>query len=336
MLTEQQLSAAIGKTAYGADGDKIGTVEHFFLDDRTGAPTWVAVTTGLFGTRHSVVPALDGTFADGALRLPVTRDAVRSAPAVGAARLAPGEEMSLRQHYGLDAPSSGPPAWTPTHDGVVPVGARDEDAGAFPPAPPPPPPPPPPLPPTEPPAAPLSAPPAPPLVPPAEPPIPPSVAYPSWESSATGATAASAADPGADPAAPPAAAVLPTAPGPEATPAPEPVVTTRSRLVKYVVTEEVQVTVPVRREEVRVEEVPIDAPDDFGESLVPDDPSVPGGAPGDLILYSERPVVTTELVPTERVRLQTDVVDGDRLVTEQVQRERIIAGGARPSTAPPT
>jgi hypothetical protein len=36
MLTEQQLSAAIGTTAYGADGDKIGTVDHFFVDDRTG------------------------------------------------------------------------------------------------------------------------------------------------------------------------------------------------------------------------------------------------------------------------------------------------------------
>ena len=33
----------------------------------------------------------------------------------------------------------------------------------------------------------------------------------------------------------------------------------RMRVVKYVVTEEVQVTVPVRREEIRIEEVPADA-----------------------------------------------------------------------------
>jgi hypothetical protein len=90
MLTEHELSAAIGSTAYGPDGDKIGTVEHFFIDDRTGVPSWVAVTTGLFGTRHSVVPALDATFADGALLVPVTRDAVKSAPEVGdASRLEP-------------------------------------------------------------------------------------------------------------------------------------------------------------------------------------------------------------------------------------------------------
>jgi hypothetical protein len=77
VLNDKELSAAIGSPAYGTEGDKIGTVEHFFVDDRTGAPTWVAVSTGLFGTRHSVVPALEATFAEGGLRLPVPKDAVR-------------------------------------------------------------------------------------------------------------------------------------------------------------------------------------------------------------------------------------------------------------------
>ena len=37
--------------------------------------------TGLFGTRHSIVPAVDATFDEaGGLRLPVTADAVKSAP----------------------------------------------------------------------------------------------------------------------------------------------------------------------------------------------------------------------------------------------------------------
>src|SRR4051794_41275514 len=107
MLSEREVSAAIGSTAYGADGDKLGTVEHFFVDDRTGAPTWVAVTTGMFGSRHSVVPALEATFAEGALRLPVTRDAVRRAPEVGGERIAPAEETALRRHYGLDAAPTG-------------------------------------------------------------------------------------------------------------------------------------------------------------------------------------------------------------------------------------
>ncbi len=80
MLSEREVSAAVGSTAYGANGDKLGTVEHFFVDDRTGAPTWVAVATGLFGTRHSIVPAGEASFTDGAhgnLRRPGGRPGLR-------------------------------------------------------------------------------------------------------------------------------------------------------------------------------------------------------------------------------------------------------------------
>src|SRR5918997_1038937 len=103
VLSERELAAAIGSAAYGPDGEKIGTVEHFFTDDRTGAATWVAVSTGLFGTRHSVVPAADATFADGSVRLPVTKEAVRTAPSVSDQHLDPDAEALLRQHYGLDS-----------------------------------------------------------------------------------------------------------------------------------------------------------------------------------------------------------------------------------------
>jgi stress response protein YsnF len=124
----------------------------------------------------------------------------------------------------------------------------------------------------------------------------------------------------------------------------EQVAATRVRLVKYVVTEEVQVTVPLRREEIRLEEVPLDAPEpDPGEFLVPDEPHRHGhddghhdaghdaggrpagadGLPEEIVLHSERPVVTVEVVPTERVRLRTEQVTGQEQVTDRVQRERI-------------
>ena len=56
---------------------------------------------------------------------------------------------------------------------------------------------------------------------------------------------------------------------------------TRVRVVKYVVTEEVQVTVPLRREEIRIEEVPIDAADaePTRRSLAPTG-TPPGRRPG--------------------------------------------------------
>src|SRR5215218_2633731 len=111
VLNDRELSSAIGSTAYDTDGDKIGTVEHFFVDDRTGAPTWVAVTTGLFGTRHSVVPAHDAVFADGALRLSVQRDAVKASPSVAdTGHLDPSTEAELRRHYGLEATGTSPAA----------------------------------------------------------------------------------------------------------------------------------------------------------------------------------------------------------------------------------
>jgi hypothetical protein len=60
----------------------------------------VAVTTGMFGTRHSIVPATEATFADGSLHVPVSVDAVKSAPAPEGNHLSPDEEGRLRRHYG--------------------------------------------------------------------------------------------------------------------------------------------------------------------------------------------------------------------------------------------
>ena len=107
----------------------------------------------------------------------------------------------------------------------------------------------------------------------------------------------------------------------------EQVAATRARLVKYVVTEDVQITVPIRREEIRVEEVPVDADDDDGRRLrwlaAGAATGRAGGLPDEIVLHTERPVVTVEVVPVERVRLRTELVEGQETVTEQVQREQI-------------
>jgi stress response protein YsnF len=263
------VSAAIGSTAYDATGQKIGTVEHFYVDDRTGAPTWVAVTTGLFGTRQSVVPAVDASFADGRLSLPVAVDAVKSAPHLTGDHLTPADEEELRRHYG---------AQDPVRDEVA---GRDGMAGRD--------------------EVPVAAPAAPPTVQiPAEAPRP----------------AAAPGDGGM------------TRSEEQLVVGTERVATTRARLVKYVVTEEVQITVPIRREEIRVEQVPVDAPDDLpGETLLTEAPrttTASGRLPDEIVLHTERPVVTVEVVPTERVRLRTQLVEGQETITEQVQREQIV------------
>ena len=86
----------------------------------------------------------------------------------------------------------------------------------------------------------------------------------------------------------------------------------RVRLRKYVTTENVTQTVPVQREEVRLEREPItDA--NRGSALSGPDISE---EEHEIILHEERPVVEKETVPVERVRLDTETVTDEVTVDE--------------------
>ncbi|WP_067499625.1 PRC and DUF2382 domain-containing protein [Actinoplanes sp. TFC3] len=96
----------------------------------------------------------------------------------------------------------------------------------------------------------------------------------------------------------------------------------KARLRKYVVTEEKQVTVPVTREEVRLEHEPahdgenrVAATDDRRPADDDDDSA--------MILWAEEPVVTTRSVPVERVRMRKETVSGEETVSRPVRQERI-------------
>ena len=45
-----------GRTVLDKDGDKIGKVDQVLVNDETGNPEWLGVTTGLFGKRQNFVP----------------------------------------------------------------------------------------------------------------------------------------------------------------------------------------------------------------------------------------------------------------------------------------
>ena len=97
----------------------------------------------------------------------------------------------------------------------------------------------------------------------------------------------------------------------------------RARLRKYVVTEQETVTVPVQREEVRIEREPItDA--NRGEAL--DGPAI-SEEEHEVVLHEERPVVEKEAVPVERVRLDKETVTEQQQVTEEVRKEQIDTDG---------
>jgi uncharacterized protein (TIGR02271 family) len=95
--------------------------------------------------------------------------------------------------------------------------------------------------------------------------------------------------------------------------------TTKVRLRKYLVTEEKRITVPVTREEVRLEEVPVTG-DESDEST---DADAGADAGQEVTLKAQRPVVTTETVPVERVRLGKETVQDEETVKGAVRKERI-------------
>ena len=99
----------------------------------------------------------------------------------------------------------------------------------------------------------------------------------------------------------------------------------RARLRKYVTTEEQQVTVPVQREEARVEREPIT---DANLDAATSGPDITE-AEHEVTLREEEPVVEKQAVPKERVRLDTDTVTEERQVGEEVRKEQIQVEGDR-------
>jgi uncharacterized protein (TIGR02271 family) len=95
--------------------------------------------------------------------------------------------------------------------------------------------------------------------------------------------------------------------------------TGRARLRKYVVTDEVQQTVPVQREEIRVEREPIT---DANVGNATDGPEI-SEEEHEVVLHEEEVVAEKRVVPKERVRLDKDAVTEDRTVSEDVRREEI-------------
>ncbi len=98
----------------------------------------------------------------------------------------------------------------------------------------------------------------------------------------------------------------------------------KARLRKYVVTEQQQVRVPVAREEVRLEREPItDA--NRGDAYAGADITE---AEHEVTLRAERPVVETEAVAVERVRLGKETVRDEETVSGEVRKEQIEFDGS--------
>jgi len=256
-MAATDVAAWRGGTAVDRDGEKIGTIDEIYADAETGKPEWLAVKTGMFGTKVSFVPIAEASDADGDVRVPYDKQQVKDAPqAEPDGELSQDEEAGLYRHYGLqysearsdsglpqgqsrtetDKPTVGHDTSGPTTDDAMTRSEEELRVGKM-----------------------------------------------QRESG-------------------------------------------RARLRKYVVTEQVEQTVPVQHEEVRLEREPItDA--NVGDATAGPEISE---EEHEVVLHEEQVVVEKRAVPKERVRLDKDTVVEDQTVSEEVRKEQIEAEGDTP------
>ena len=289
MISRDSVQTLIGGTAYSTDGDKIGSIGTVYLDNASGEPAWVTVKTGLFGSNESFVPLEQAELSEDGIRVPYDKDRVKNAPNIETDReLSEQEEDQLYSYYGLSGTSG---MTTGTTDTTYTDRTADSDRG--------------------------------------------------WGAGESGYQTASTGTEtgmtgrqdsdrdgvyddvegrtvGHDTSGPTTDDAM-TRSEERVRAGTEKVEAGRARLRKYVVTEQEQVSVPVTREEVRVEREPI-TDGNYDKAM---------GGPAlseeehEVVLTEERPVVTTEAVPVERVRLSKEQVQEQQTVSTDVRKEVI-------------
>jgi uncharacterized protein (TIGR02271 family) len=293
MITREEIANVLDHPVYDGDGNKIGEAKHVFFDDMTGRPEWVSVKTGMFGSNESFVPIRDAALVQDHLEVPYAKDQVKGAPNVdvdAGGHLSENEEHRLYDYYGINWDSVLSEAER-TDDGRWAAGpGQNADMGTG---------------------------------------------------TGTGTDMGTAGTHlgtgmGAGGLAGTAGGTTEYEEDTDRTGMRDDAMTRseermhvgverresgRARLRKYVVTEEVQQTVPVSHEEVRVEREPIT---DANRDEALSGPEI-GEAEHEVTLHEERPVVETETVPVERVRMTTEEHVEDQTVRGQVRKERIEA-----------
>ena len=100
MTTPAKWDNLIGRAAVGSDGGKLGKVGQIYLDEATGQPAWVTVSTGMFGTRQSFAPLDNADVRGDQLVLAVPQRLVKDAPNIeDDGHLNDSETFALYQHY---------------------------------------------------------------------------------------------------------------------------------------------------------------------------------------------------------------------------------------------
>ncbi|MFJ4190702.1 PRC and DUF2382 domain-containing protein [Kitasatospora sp. NPDC089509] len=327
MQTDIDPRDLIGHKAVDRNGDKIGTVDEVYLDDATGQPEWAAVRTGIFG-RDAFVPLTTSEFSGDELRVPYDKSLVKDSPDFGVGQhLSPAQELQLYRYYGLDTPVDGRPSADRTgRDERPDLDFGTTSAAAA--------------------AKPLAL---------HSPGTGPTMTTTTSSNTSTYTTpeapvrtlstpAPTVAGPAITEAAAPVVETKPRPAPTEAAPAPNgtaaasapngPIeitcreerldITTEwhvlgtAKLRKYVTSEQVERRVPVVRERVRVERMPVSDAEraSLSEKEIAE-------AVEEVTLREERPVVRKYLAPIERVRLVVERYTAEEVVRDELRREHV-------------
>src|SRR5215212_10442238 len=111
--TQTRIGDLADRTVVDSQGDKVGKVNDVYLDDETGQPEWLAISTGMFGTKVSFVPIAGvGYDNDNNLVVGYDKATIKDAPRAEAdGHLTAKEERELYTYYGRSyAPGTGAPA----------------------------------------------------------------------------------------------------------------------------------------------------------------------------------------------------------------------------------
>jgi hypothetical protein len=102
MIATEEIRRVIGGDVYDSSGRTIGPASEVYLDRQTGRPKWVAIRTGLFGTKESFAPIQHARLTDDGLCVPVSKEAVEEAPRNDTdGYLTVQEEEALYRHYAM-------------------------------------------------------------------------------------------------------------------------------------------------------------------------------------------------------------------------------------------
>jgi uncharacterized protein (TIGR02271 family) len=244
-----------GRTMVDRDGDRIGTIDAIYVDDRSGEPEWALVNTGLFGTRLTFVPLAQATPSGDDVQVPHEKQRIKDAPGIDPDQhLSEAEEQALWAHYGLDYGAGDTGTAAQPRPGAEDV---DLDAGGR------------------------------------------QAGYDDTSGRATDDAMTRSEE--------------------EVQVGTQARERGRVRLRKYVTTEQVTQTVPVQREEARLEREPItDA--NIDQAMAGPDITE---SEHEVVLHEEEPVVEKRTVPKERVRLGKETVTEEEQVAEEVRKEQI-------------